>query len=108
MFLIETGPTSIVVNVRSETDISTVDTFLDALLAACGSAGSKAVIVDLRRCRFMDCACLTALLTARKRNTNVSLSVVLKNPSLIHKLFSLTNLLETFHATDGDGAAIAV
>jgi len=100
-----------VVEVEGEIDIATVDQ-LEATLRQAIADDRRPILLDLRRCSYMDSTGLRAVLTAHKAlrvngDDPPAFAVVTSHPSLL-KLFELTRLDLTVPIVPTHEAAMAL
>lgn len=81
-----------VLKVRGELDIYTAPLFTAALKETSNAAR---VIIDLRECVYLDASAITALVKARK-DSPIPIRLVLRDGSMVQRVFGITNVDRLF------------
>lgn len=88
------GGDLLVVAVRGELDIATVDQFEEALATARASSPAT-LVIDLRELEFMDSTGLRAILLADQKATEDGLALALiRGPQAVHRVLELTRVTD--------------
>jgi anti-anti-sigma factor len=95
----------VLADITSDVDIASCEQFERFLRSIAQSAGSRAVIVNLTPCHFMDSTGLAALVRQHARTPN--LVVVLPKDHTLQRIFTLTKMGDVFTVAESCAEAIA-